>query len=125
MQQKGFEADEVEQALQQLEARGYQDDQRYAETYTRGRVQLGYGELYIRNALESQGVDRQIVSTALQQLCAEEWAELAVSVYQRRFIDSANIDQAEGEKRLRFMTARGFSFAQAKLAAAKNARSAS
>lgn len=115
LQQKGFETNDIEQALQELEARGYQNDQRYAESYARSRVQLGYGELYIRNALESQGIDRSLITTALQQLCAEEWTELAASVYQRRYA-AVDIDQAEREKRLRFMMARGFSFSQVKLA---------
>jgi regulatory protein len=64
----GLETDAAEKVLEQLVAKRFIDDERYAAAYTREKLRTsGWGVHKIRAALSTKGISRDIVAAALQE----------------------------------------------------------
>ena len=85
---EGETADDVIAVLDDLQAKGYLSDERYAE----GR---------------EQGVDADAITAAMEQ--TEPEIDRARAVWQRKF-GEAPADYKEKARQIRFLAARGFSF---------------
>lgn len=103
---KGFEPGEVAAAVEDLAAKGWQDDARFAETLVRTRVASGYGPLRIRMELEQHGVGETAGEAAMADV--EDWRELARDVARRRWSRDAVADPARRRKAVEFLVRRGF-----------------
>jgi regulatory protein len=68
LEQRGFDASEREQALDELERLGYLDDERTASLRAERLAERGYGDAYIRADLERRGLP---VADALAGIGAE------------------------------------------------------
>jgi regulatory protein len=111
LQNAGFDTDEVEKTLHDLQQANLQSDERFAENYLRSRANKGYGELRIRNELKERGVASELISECLYK--AEiDWFSLAVEVRCKRFGESNPEDYKERAKQQRFLQYRGFSHEQ-------------
>jgi regulatory protein len=111
LQNAGFDTDEVEKTLHDLQQANLQSDERFAENYLRSRANKGYGELRIRNELKERGVASDLISECLYK--AEiDWFSLAVEVRCKRFGESNPEDYKERAKQQRFLQYRGFSHEQ-------------
>ncbi|MGB8635848.1 MAG: regulatory protein RecX [Rhodanobacteraceae bacterium] len=109
LERKGFDRDEIREALQQLIEAGYQSDQRFAEMLVRSRVAHAYGPVRIRAELRSHGLDDSLVESALAEVDQDtDWAELANDLLQRHYGEQAASDYAERGKRAQFLVRRGF-----------------
>ncbi len=100
------EEGELTRVLDELQAKGFINEQRVAESvvYRRaGRL----GTARIRQELQSKGLDASTVQAALAPLRANE-AERAREVWQKKFSAPAS-DAAGRAKQMRFLAARGFS----------------
>jgi regulatory protein len=91
-----------------LESQGLQSDERFAESYVRGRVERGYGPLWIRQALQQRGVDGELIEALLDQP-REYWQERTEAVRSRKFGAELPGDRAEWQRQARFLAQRGFS----------------
>jgi regulatory protein len=69
---KGYEADEVAEAVQRLEELEYLDDEAYAERYAADAARKGKGKLRIARELEQKGADAQTVKAALEAVADDE-----------------------------------------------------
>ena len=105
-----FDPDLVDAVLDDLAARDYQSDKRFAESYTRYRIHKGYGERYIRQVLKQRGVQNDIITHVLADY-QHTWFELVVEVQQKRFQTLPNNPKAYA-KQMRFLQYRGFSSEQ-------------
>ncbi len=103
---RGFGPDEIEQALEGLQADGLQSDARFAEDYCRSRIGRGFGPLRIRAELGERGVAGSHVEAALAAEAAD-WHALAAEAWQRRF-GVAPADRREQARQQRFLLNRGF-----------------
>jgi regulatory protein len=75
---KGYEPEEIEEALARLRERRFVDDASYATRFARTRMSLrGQGRNRIRQALRQRGVDRQLVERGLEG-AAEDVSEATV-----------------------------------------------
>jgi regulatory protein len=111
LQNAGFDTDEVEKTLHDLQQANLQSDERFAENYLRSRANKGYGELRIRNELKERGVASELISECLYK--AEiDWFSLAVEVRCKRFGESNPEEYKERAKQQRFLQYRGFSHEQ-------------
>ena len=54
---KGFEKDQVMTTLEELALEGWQSDLRYAECYSRYRIQKGYGPIWINYERKKNGIN--------------------------------------------------------------------
>lgn len=95
----------LKQALDELEAKGFLDEQRVVDSllYRRGG-RLGVGR--IRQELQAKGIDAERVAVAVASLNATEF-ERAREVWRRKF-GLLPQDAAQRAKQARFLAARGF-----------------
>jgi regulatory protein len=69
--ERGLGEGERREALDTLERLGYLDDERFARSRAEQLAGRGSGDALIRHDLESRGLDREIVETALAGLAPE------------------------------------------------------
>lgn len=105
---RAFEASpgELAQALDALEAKGFIDAQRVAESVVHRRASR-LGSARIRQELRDKGLDDDTVAEALAPLLETEF-ERARAVWRSRF-QVAPADATERARQMRFLFARGFS----------------
>lgn len=110
LDQRGYETDESEAALDQLADQSYQDDERFAGMLMRNRAGQGYGPQRIRMELKTHGLDE----AGIQQLPDEaetDWDSSAAEQLRKRYRGKPPADWAERGKRSQFLLRRGFSAA--------------
>lgn len=92
-------------ALDELQAKGFIDEQRVIESVLHQRAgKLGLAR--IRQELQDKGLDPEAVARALDPLRASE-VDRAREVWRRKF-GSPPVDVAERGKQMRFLASRGF-----------------
>jgi regulatory protein len=99
--------------LSRLQELNYQSDRRFAEIFTRSRIQRGQGPLRIRRDLQQRGIGNELILNALEQQNAD-WYQLAAEQLERKF--RAPISAAlprdqqlrERARRQRYLAYRGF-----------------
>lgn len=99
-------AEIVEAVLDALADRGWQSDERFAESYVRSKANKGDGRLKIAQGLRGKGIAEAL---AREALAAVDWQEVARAAYAKKYTTPA-ITPAERAKRQRFMAQRGFTF---------------
>lgn len=96
---------EVKKALDELQAKGFLDEQRAVDSLLHRRSGR-LGAARIRQELQAKGVDAERVAIAVASLNATEF-ERAREVWRRRF-GTLPADAAQRGKQARFLAARGF-----------------
>jgi regulatory protein len=92
-------------ALDQLQARGWVDDSRVAETLVNRRAPK-LGGLRLRQELQAKGVSPEVVATTMASLKASE-LERARAIWLKKFGHTAT-DAATRNRQARFLATRGF-----------------
>ncbi|AMO25364.1 recombination regulator RecX [Ramlibacter tataouinensis] len=100
------EPGQLERTLDELQARGFIDHQRVAESVVHRRA-AKLGALRIRQELLAKGLDADSVAATMADLKATE-LQRAREVWRRKF-DAPGADAAERARQARFLAARGFS----------------
>lgn len=111
LQQKGYQAEQIEPVLAALIERGYLSDARFAESLVRSRRGRGYGPVRIRAELQERRVSDDAALVA-----AEDWVAQAREVRRKRFGETLPTDPRERQKQIRFLQYRGFSAEQIRAA---------
>lgn len=106
MQAGGVPEPLADAVIEDFGVRGWQSDQRFAESMLRTRLAQGYGPLRITAELTSAGVDDELIRSILLNAGCD-WLELAGRVYKRRYDESA-VGAKEWQRRYRFLAQRGF-----------------
>ena len=121
--EKGYGADEADDAVEAMKGFGYIDDRAYAEKYVSDGVKLrGHGEARIRSELLRRGVSRSIVDETLAQGLAADGAERVAEIMDRRFQGADLSNPKERSRIVAYFARRGFSYSD--IRGAMNARSA-
>jgi regulatory protein len=97
----------IDQVIEYCYQHDWLDDTRFALSYLRSRSRKGYGVQRIRSELMQKGVEKEIVSTALET-CELDWCKLAKEVAERKFGDSLPTEWHEKAKVQRYLLYRGF-----------------
>jgi len=108
MLQRGFSSSEIAEVITFLVENNYCNEQRFAESVFRSRVNKGYGLKYIEQELQQKGVDKAILRL-VQQEYAIDWFEQAAQAYEKKFGLVPIRDEKDKAKRIRFLQYRGFS----------------
>lgn len=103
----GYDRDESDAALEQLQRSSYQSDERFAEVLARSRAVQGHGPRRIAAELKSHGIPDALIRTACDAVDID-WQESAERQYQRRYAGKRVADRAEAAKRSAFLLRRGF-----------------
>ena len=99
------ERSEIEQVLDDLQAKGFISEERVAASVLRQRA-ARLGDRRLRQELHTKGLDAQTVAEALESLRGTEPAR-AREVWQRKFGQPAT-DPAGRARQMRFLLTRGF-----------------
>jgi len=105
---KGYPIDLVEDIVCQLAEQGLQNDFRFAECYSRQRIEKGYGPLRIQYELQQKGVEGFALDEVIEE-SAGSWDGLLKQVYLRKYSGDKMLTRQEWAKRSRFLQQRGFS----------------
>lgn len=104
---KGFNKDTVLPIISELAEQGWQSDSRYAESYTRHRIQRGFGPVAIQYELKQNGVTAVNLDNILLAF-ADSWLEHLEQVYHKKYDHDTRLSRSEWAKRCRFLMQRGF-----------------
>lgn len=99
------DTEQIHQLLDDLQARGWLSDARYAEQRAHAR-QSRYGSRKIGYELREQGVSETLIAETLSNLKATE-LERARSIWQKKF-DVPATTPKERNQQMRFLQSRGF-----------------
>ncbi len=111
--QRGFEAVQVEQIIQELNDANLQSDERFATLFAEHRSNKGFGALKIRADLHNRGIDSALAEQTLTNLSID-WVTIAHRVAERKFrqLNGETPNNSELMKCKRFLGSRGFGYAQ-------------
>ena len=105
--ERGYVLAVCQQAIAELVADRYLDDERYAASSVRGHAARGQGPRRIRQDMAAVGLLPDTIEAALAE--GPDWHELATQTRVRRFGPEAPADWAERSRQMRFLQYRGFS----------------
>lgn len=99
--------DWIDAEIDKLKRECLQSDERFAEAYTNMRLRQGKGALVIRMELRDKGISEEIISQYLSN--HQNWDQFALQAYVKKFGRTPALDVKERARRMRFLSARGFS----------------
>lgn len=102
---RGYQEDAVEYALAYLQAHGFLDDLKYAESTVRSYRRRGYGTLRIRQELRRRGVESDEASEAMEDY-EPDWEAMEALLEKRLHGDLS--DRKEVNKAVAALQRRGF-----------------
>jgi regulatory protein len=102
----------ISTVIQKLRDDGLQSDERFTEAFVNMRLRQGKGALVIRMELKEKGISSSLVDKHVASGEDKvDWNQMALKAYKKKFGKSGVSDLKEKAKRIRFLTARGFSSA--------------
>jgi regulatory protein len=97
----------IETVLDDYQERDWLSDERFAEAYTRQRIEAGYGLLRITGELSQRGVFENV--DTLQAMSSQDWCDQAVRLRRKRFgLLELRGQLEERLRQMRFLQRRGF-----------------
>ena len=105
--ERGFESATVEHVLEDLIRDRLLEEDRFVESFIRGRIAKGHGPVRIRGELAQRGIEDASVSAALAE-ADYDWTALAAEVRAKRFGGAAPGDFKERARQAKFLQYRGF-----------------
>lgn len=113
LQHRGIEGTEAESAVERLMQEGWQDNDRFACSLARMRVNHGYGPIRIRAELATHDITEEQASAALDDVLNDRddaWRDIAHSLVVRRYGDVSERVHDPGLRRRAadFLIRRGF-----------------
>ena len=103
------EGDDLEAVLDQLAAKGWLSDARYAEQAIRAKARR-YGPLKMQHYLKSRGVAEEEIAAGLRAAGAEGAPQLE-AIWKSRFREAPQ-DEREKARQVRFLQGRGFALGE-------------
>lgn len=112
---KGFARSDAEQEVALLKDKGWQSDERFAESLLRSRLAAGYGPYYIERDLGMKGIDQDMTHALIYE-GEIDWVKQAKDSCLRHFGGErvGDKDQKEHQKWYRYLSYKGFSLEQIK-----------
>jgi regulatory protein len=103
---KVMEGEDLEAVLEDLAARGWLSDARYAEQSIRAKARR-YGPIKVAHVLRARGVDEETIAAGFRAAGADGASNLE-TVWKTRF-KALPADERERGRQVRFLQGRGFS----------------
>lgn len=107
LENKGHNADDIEEVVTQLLKDKYLNDDRFTEAFVRSKSNRGIGPIKIQLELQQRRVDSSLIDEYLD-FNQPQWFERATEVRSKRFGEILPVDVNEKEKQIRFLQQRGF-----------------
>ncbi|MBK1874290.1 regulatory protein RecX [Marinobacter sp. 1-3A] len=111
LRQRKLEASIISLVLDDYESEGWLDDNRFADVYSRQRIDLGYGPLKVLAELQQRGIHQ--APACVDELADADWIRNALLLREKRFgLSDLGDDWDERLRQARFFTRRGFTASQ-------------
>jgi regulatory protein len=108
LSQRGYDIDDISDAIQTLYEHNFLSDWRFAESYLGQRKRKGYGPVRIQMELRDKGVSENIIHEVLQE-DDTDWYDMMKQAYVGKYGEHDKPEEyAEKAKRCRFLQNRGF-----------------
>lgn len=104
---RGFSTADIARELEALSERGWQSEDRFAESYCSMRAAAGFGPRRIRAELTERGITHEQIAEALAGL-EVDWGVAAALARTKRFGSTLPDDAREKARQARFLEYRGF-----------------
>ena len=104
---KGFDSLDIDKTLAEFAEQGWQNDQRFAESYARHRMNQGFGPVAISYELRQKGIESMDLDS-LVAVEAGDWQTVLLQTYQKKYPEEATLSRTDWSKRYRFLLQRGF-----------------
>lgn len=111
--QKKIDESAIDPLLDEFAERGYQSDDRFAQSYVSMRCSAGFGPVRIREELKKRSVAGELIDAAIG---AVDWGPLSRIARQKRFGLELPETAKERAQQMRFLQYRGFTTEQLKAA---------
>ena len=108
LRSREYEADAIDEVLQELISDRLQSDERFTEAYVNHRFNAGVGPFKIRHELRQKGI-ADLLADEFLDLLSERWEQLMMQQRVRKYGEVIPADYAERMKQARFLQNRGFS----------------
>jgi regulatory protein len=105
---KGFNRTDIQCILNELKQEGWQSDERFAQSYSRSRLNSGFGELKIQYELKQRGIKDFDLNSLVENEFGS-WENLLQQAYRQKYADDVDLTAKEYLKRSHFLQQRGFS----------------
>lgn len=115
LQQRELPPDLIVSVLDQLAEEGLQCDSRFAESYTRMRVDRGYGANKVRADLQTRRLDQSVIEDAIRD-SGVDWCGVAAAALAKKFGNLSAADVKTRSKMQRYLYQRGFSMDEIRFA---------
>lgn len=102
--QAGFEAGSIEQVIEYCTACGFLDDNRFASSFIRSKLALGWGEQRIARELECHGINMFDIDGYPEDYTTCSEKDRALALLERRNLPQKNPEQ----KLYRYLLSKGF-----------------
>ena len=103
---KGAHEDELDEILSQLQAKGYQSDARFVESYIRTQVLRKRGPNKIQFELTRLRIDKNLIDQIMENL-AIDWPSLALDAFNKKY-NKKGSSPADIKSQMNFLVQRGF-----------------
>lgn len=104
---RGVRGTIIDEILDDLQAGGYQSDERFTETFIRTRIRAGDGPFKIKIALRGKGICDSLVLAVIDKLDID-WFERVKAIKEKHFGGAATDDIRQLAKQVRYLKNRGF-----------------
>ncbi len=112
LKQRGFSANDIDEALVECARLGLQSDTRFAESLCRMRIERGYGPLRLALFLQEAGVSSEESIFVLETLNqTTDWVDVCMRVWQKKYgvLGKGDVlSWALQQKHKQFLRYRGF-----------------
>ncbi len=116
LRREGFGQRSITVAVTRAQESRFIDDRRYAETFTRQRIDQGWGRRRIERSLRERGIDTDSIDGWVEaHFSSESELERASHALERKCVPLRN----PYEKLVRFLVSRGFALSTARAAVSK------
>lgn len=100
----------ITSVINKLQQDNLQSDDRFSEAFVNMRLRQGKGALVIRMELKEKGISADLIDKHIGGNHDNvDWNQLALKAYEKKFGKAPIGDLKEKARRIRFLTARGFS----------------
>ena len=121
MQDKGYDLQFIDNAVNKLKEQRYLDDEKFSEMLINSKINISKdGKLKIKEALYNKGIDRQIINEKLDSVSDEEELNRAIMLGNKKLESIKETDTRKKIVKLsNFLINKGFEFGTVKKAVSR------
>ncbi|MBJ7539737.1 recombination regulator RecX [Marinomonas transparens] len=115
LQNRNHSQEEIQATIDKLVEMDYLNDERFAASFTRSKINKPLGARRIQQELIQKGISSELAKRTIEEHNAD-WFELAKHLKEKKFGTGISTDFKEKAKQSRYLQYRGFEFEQIKYA---------